>query len=517
MTKLENYINGEMVPPTSGAYLDNYDPSIGEVYSLIPDSDERDVERAVLAAKTAFPGWSNTSAEARHDILMRIVSLIERDLEALALAESVDQGKPVSLARSVDLPRAIANFKFYATAAMHTANESHDSVGQNAINYTLRQPLGVVGCISPWNLPLYLFTWKIAPALAAGCTVVAKPSEVTPMTAYLLSKLCSEAGLPAGVLNIVHGLGPKVGSAIVAHPNVKAISFTGGTKTGEEIARVAAPMFKKLSLELGGKNPNIIFADCNYEEMLATTVRSSFSNQGEICLCGSRIFIERPLYERFKKDFVERVFALKVGDPRESDTDVGAIVSKQHFDKIMSYIDLAKAGGGTILTGGRMSELPALAGGKRHAVDGTSIETSNVRFGEAPLPPAYAGGSDRLGGWFIEPTVIEGLPHDCRTNQEEIFGPVVTIMPFETEDEVLGYANSVRYGLSATVWTENLSRAHRVASKLESGIVWINCWLLRDLRTPFGGMKDSGIGREGGFEALRFFTEEKNVCVKLGN
>ena len=491
MIQIENYIGGELVQPASGEYLDNFDPSTGEVYSLIADSDDRDVHLAVEAATAAFPAWSNTSAEARHDILMRLVALIERDLEPLALAEAIDQGKAVSLARAVDIPRAVANFKFYATAAMHTANESHDSVGHNAINYTLRQPLGVVGCISPWNLPLYLFTWKIAPAIAAGCTVVAKPSEVTPMTAYLLSKLCIEAGLPAGVLNIVHGLGPKVGSAIVAHKDVKAISFTGGTKTGEEIARVAAPMFKKFSLELGGKNPNIIFADCNYEEMLTTTVRSSFSNQGEICLCGSRIFVERPLYERFKTDFVARVSALKIGDPLEPNTDVGAIVSKQHFDKIMSYIDLAKAEGGIVLTGGQASEPGALATGFR--VD-----------------------SERCAnGYFMQPTIIEGLPHDCRTNQEEIFGPVVTIMPFDTEDEVLAYANSVRYGLSATVWTENLSRAHRVAAKLESGIVWVNCWLLRDLRTPFGGLKDSGVGREGGFEALRFFTEEKNVCFKV--
>lgn len=481
MTVIHNYIGGELVEPASGEYLDNFDPSIGAPYSQAPDSDDRDVHLAVEAAKAAFPAWSATSPEARHDVLMRLAGLIERDLESLALAESIDQGKLVSLARAVDIPRAVANFKFYATAAMHTANESHDSVGQSAINYTLRHPLGVVGCISPWNLPLYLFTWKVAPAIASGCTVVAKPSEVTPMTAFLLSKLCIEAGLPRGVLNIVHGLGPKVGSAIVAHKNVKAVSFTGGTKTGEEIARTAAPMFKKLSLELGGKNPNVIFADCNYEEMLATTVRSSFSNQGEICLCGSRIFVERPLYERFKSDFVSRVTALKVGDPLDAETDVGAIVSKQHFEKIMSYIDLARKEGGTILTGGAQMHL-----------DGRCAD-----------------------GWFIEPTVIEGLSHDCRTNQEEIFGPVVTIMPFDAEDEVLSYANSVRYGLSATLWTENLSRAHRVAAKLDSGIVWINCWLLRDLRTPFGGMKDSGVGREGGFEALRFFTEEKNVCVKL--
>lgn len=482
MQKIENYIGGSLVEPASGEYIDNFDPSIGEVYSYIPDSDERDVQLAVDAAKAAFAAWSNTATEERFTVLMRLVGLIERDLESLALAESIDQGKPVSLARSVDIPRAISNFRFYATAAMHLANESYDSVGQGAINYTLRQPVGVVGCISPWNLPLYLFTWKIAPAIAAGCTVVAKPSEVTPMTAYLLSKLCIEAGLPAGVLNIVHGTGPQVGSAIVAHKDVKAISFTGGTATGEAIARTAAPMFKKLSLELGGKNPNIIFADCNYEEMLATTVRSSFSNQGEICLCGSRIFVERPIYEKFKADFVERARALKVGDPKDPETNVGAIVSKQHFDKIMSYIDLAKQEGGTILCGGN---------------------------------PKSAIQNLKSTGWFIEPTVIEGLSHDCRTNQEEIFGPVVTIMPFDAEDEVLAYANSVRYGLSATIWTENLSRAHHLAAKLESGIVWINCWLQRDLRTPFGGVKDSGVGREGGFEALKFFTEEKNVCIKF--
>jgi len=480
MQLVENYIGGQLVAPASGEYLDNFDPSLGQVYSQIADSDDRDVHRAVEAAKAAFPSWSQTSPEARHDMLIRLAGLIERDLESLALAESIDNGKPVSLARAIDIPRAVSNFKFYATAAMHAATEAHETIGQ-AINYTLRHPLGVVGCISPWNLPLYLFTWKIAPALAAGCTVVAKPSEVTPMTAYLLSNLCLEAGLPAGVLNIVHGTGPKVGSAIVAHKYVKAISFTGGTKTGEEIARTAAPMFKKLSLELGGKNPNIIFADCNYEEMLATTIRSSFSNQGEICLCGSRIFVERPMYEQFKSDFVARVAALKVGDPLEPKTDVGAIVSRPHFEKIMSYIDLARAEGGTVLTGGKQVNL-----------DGRCAD-----------------------GWFIEPTVIEGLSHECRTNQEEIFGPVATIMPFDTEEEVLSYANSVRYGLSATVWTENLSRAHRLAAKLESGIVWINCWLLRDLRTPFGGVKDSGVGREGGFEALKFFTEEKNVCIKL--
>jgi aminomuconate-semialdehyde/2-hydroxymuconate-6-semialdehyde dehydrogenase len=480
MLKIENYIGGEMVAPASGEYLDNYNPAIGEIYSLIPDSDETDVERAVAAAKRAFPIWSKQSAEERHDVLMQIVQLIERDLDSLAEAESIDNGKPKTLAKQVDIPRAVSNFKFYATAAMHTATEAHETVGQ-AINYTLRQPLGVVGCISPWNLPLYLLSWKIAPALAAGCCVVAKPSEITPMTAYLLSKLCVEAGLPAGVLNIVHGLGAKAGLAIVAHKDVKAISFTGGTQTGQAIARTAAPMFKKLSLELGGKNPNIIFADCDYEEMLATTVRSSFSNQGQICLCGSRIFVERSLYEKFRADFVERVSQLKIGDPLEAETNVGAVVSKDHLEKILSYIDLAQTENGVILCGGNRVKLEGRC----------------------------------ASGWFVEPTVIEGLCFDCRTNQEEIFGAVVSIMPFDTEDEVLRYANSVEYGLSATVWTENLSRAHRIAEKLESGIVWVNSWLLRDLRTPFGGVKQSGVGREGGFEALRFFTEEKNVCIKI--
>jgi aminomuconate-semialdehyde/2-hydroxymuconate-6-semialdehyde dehydrogenase len=410
--------------------------------------------------------------------MMRVSDLILRDLNKLALAESIDNGKPVSLARAVDIPRAAANFKFYATAAMHFASESHGTSG-HSINYTLRQPIGVVGCISPWNLPLYLFTWKIAPALAAGNCVVAKPSEITPMTAFLLSELCIEAGFPPGVLNIVHGTGPGAGAAIVEHNDVAAISFTGGTATGEWIAREAAPKFKKLSLELGGKNPNIIFADCDYEDMLETSVRSSFSNQGQICLCGSRIFVERTIYQKFRDDFVAKVRALTVGDPLEPESNIGAVVSKPHMEKVLSYIELAKEEGGLILCGGENIE-----------VDGRCT-----------------------GGYFLEPTVIENLSHDCRTNQEEIFGPVVTIMPFDKEEEVLQYANSVKYGLAATLWTSDLKRAHKMAEKLECGIVWVNTWMMRDLRTPFGGVKASGMGREGGFEALRFFTEEKNVCI----
>ncbi len=480
MEKLLNYIGGKLTEPASGNYIDNYQPATGKVYSLIPDSGATDVQLAVDAATAAFPGWAATPASERAKIMLKIASLIERDMDAMVEAESKDNGKPVHLARHVDIPRAVSNFEFFATAIIHFAAESHAMEG-TAINYTLRQPVGVVGCISPWNLPLYLFTWKIAPALAAGNCVVAKPSEVTPMTAFLLSKLCIEAGLPAGVLNIVHGLGPAAGQAIVEHPQIKAISFTGGTKTGAALAATAAPMFKKLSLELGGKNPNIIFADCDFEQMLKTTVQSSFANQGQICLCGSRIFVERPLYEKFKAAFVERVKQLQPGDPSSPQTRMGAVVSKAHMEKVLSYIDLAKQEGGTVL-----------CGGNRVMLDG-----------------------ELKDGWYIAPAVIEGLSYNCRTNQEEIFGPVVTIMPFDTEEEVLMMANSTVYGLAATVWTQHLTRAHRVAAELHSGIVWINCWLLRDLRTPFGGVKSSGVGREGGFEALRFFTEAKNVCIKL--
>lgn len=480
MQKILNYINGRLVEPASGQYIDNYNPSTGQVYSLIADSDGRDVEEAVAAAEAAFPGWSGLQAQERATLLIRLSELIEKNLERFAVAESVDNGKPVWLARSVDIPRAVSNFHFYATASLHLSTETY-AMGDSALNYTLRTPVGVVGCISPWNLPLYLFSWKIAPALASGNCVVAKPSEITPMTAFLLAELAMEAGLPPGVLNIVQGYGTRVGSAIVAHPKIQAISFTGGTQTGAEISRIAAPMFKKLSLELGGKNPNIIFADCDFKNAVKTTVRSSFANQGEICLCGSRIFVERPIYDTFKSAFVEEVRKLKTGDPMDDQNWLGAIVSKPHMEKILHYIELAKQEGGTLLTGGRR------------------------------LQP----GGLQQEGYYIEPTVIEGLPYDCRTNQEEIFGPVVTLQPFDTEAEVLQYANSTSYGLAATVWSQHLTRAHRVAAKLHSGIVWVNCWLLRDLRTPFGGMKASGVGREGGFEALRFFTEEKNVCIKL--
>jgi aminomuconate-semialdehyde/2-hydroxymuconate-6-semialdehyde dehydrogenase len=478
MEKLQNFVNGSYCEPIDKLYLDNFEPATGKVYSLIPDSNEKDVEVAVQAAEKAFPIWSNMSNEKRSEILTKVAKGIESRMELFVQAESRDNGKPVSLAAHVDIPRAVSNFQFFATAIVHYASESHQMVGEG-INYTLRKPIGIVGCISPWNLPLYLFSWKIAPALAAGNCVIAKPSEVTPYTAYLLGEVLKESGMPDGVLNILHGVGPRVGDAIVKHQKIKAISFTGGTKTGEYIARTAAPMFKKLSLELGGKNPNIIFDDCDFDAMLSTTMRSSFANQGQICLCGSRIFVQKGIYEKFKTAFVEKVKKLTISYPTDPNAKIGALASLPHLEKVYSYIQLAKEEGGTILTGGNKVQLAA------------------------PYDQGY----------YLEPTVIEGLQYDCRTNQEEIFGPVVTITPFETEEEVLMMANSTNYGLSATVWTSDLKRAHRVADQVQAGIVWINAWLVRDLRTPFGGIKSSGVGREGGWEALRFFTEAKNVFV----
>ena len=480
MKKIYNYINGELLAPNSGNYLDNVSPVNGQVYSYVPDSDAQDVEVAIQAAKEAFPSWSGLSKQDRYEHLMRLSEGIKNRFEELVAAESYDNGKPEWLARLVDIPRASTNIEFFATASLHYASELHDMDG-NALNYTLRKPVGVVGCISPWNLPIYLLTWKIAPALAAGNTVVAKPSEVTPMTAHILGEICQEIGFPKGVLNIIHGLGHKVGDAITRHPDTPIISFTGGTVTGAKIAEVAAPMFKKLSLELGGKNPNIVFADADFELALEMAVKASFSNQGQICLCGSRLFVERPIYDKFKAAFVEKTKALKVGNPKEADSNLGAVVSESHMNNILNRIEQAKQEGGTVL-----------CGGERVILEG-DLET----------------------GFYIAPTIIEGLDYMCQTNQEEIFGPVVTITPFDSEQEVLEMANSTKYGLAGSVFTQDISKGHRVAGAIDSGVVWINTWLLRDLRIPFGGMKNSGVGREGGFKSLQFFTEEKNVCLKL--
>jgi aminomuconate-semialdehyde/2-hydroxymuconate-6-semialdehyde dehydrogenase len=480
MERILNYIDGELCEAADGGWLDNVEPATGKVYSQLPAGGEADIERAVAAAEAAFPAWAATPARERCRLLVAIADRIEAEHERFARAESVDNGKPLTLARTVDIPRASSSFRHFGTAILHAHSEAH-AMDYDALNYTLRRPRGVAGLISPWNLPLYLLTWKVAPALATGNTAVAKPSELTPMTAYLLSEICRDVGLPPGVLNVVHGLGTEAGAPLVRHPRVPTISFTGGTVTGKGIAREAAPRFKKLALELGGKNPNIIFADADLDEAIETTVRSSFANQGQICLCGSRVFVEQQAYEPFMERFLAATQQLKIGDPLDEATQQGALVSAQHREKVLSYIALAREEGGTILCGGEPpTELPERC----------------------------------RDGFFMTPTVITGLGADCRTNQEEIFGPVVSVMPFTSEDEVVEYANSTTYGLAASLWTRDLSRAHRMAERIESGTVWINCWMLRDLRVPFGGMKQSGVGREGGDEALRFYTEPKNVCIR---
>lgn len=476
-----NLINGTLQPALGGEWLENVEPATGAVYGRIARSGVDDVEAAVAAGRAAFPEWRAWSPADRRAVLHRLADKVAENAALLAEAEARDNGKPVSLAAAVDIPRAEQNLRFYASAAEQFASESH-TMGDGTVNYTLRKPLGVVGCISPWNLPLYLFTWKIAPALASGNCVVAKPSEVTPMTAYLLGTWAKEVGLPDGVLNILHGLGPEVGQAMVDHHHVRAISFTGGSSTGAAISAAAAPKFKKLSLELGGKNATVVFDDCDFDAALSTAIRAAFANQGQICLCGSRILVQDTMYERFRDAMVNKVSRMRIGDPMDPETKMGAVVSRAHRDKVLAAIATARGEGGTIL-----------CGGGRHQ----------------PREPRLQG------GFFVQPTLIEGLDHTCVTNREEIFGPVATLQSFSDEREALGLANATKYGLSASVWTQDLQRAHRVASGIDTGMVWINCWLVRDLRTPFGGTRQSGVGREGGYNSMRFFTEPQNVCVKL--
>ncbi|TNE44721.1 MAG: aldehyde dehydrogenase [Deltaproteobacteria bacterium] len=480
MIERGHWIGGEWVAPVEGAYLDNPNPATNQVFSRVARGTSADVNRAVEAAKSAFPAWSKTTVEYRAALCEAIADRIAARAEEFAALESQDQGKPVSLASRIDIPRAETNFRFFAGAARHSRSDCFPM--PTALNYTWRRPVGVVGLITPWNLPLYLLTWKVAPALVMGNTIVAKPSELTPMTASLLADVMAEVGVPPGVFNLVHGLGREAGQAMVEHPDIQAISFTGGTSTGATIAATAAPKFKKLSLELGGKNPTVVFADCDFEKAVAGTAKAGFTNQGEVCLCGSRILVERPIFESFVTALVERVKAIQIGDPSAPETGMGALVSQDHRAKVESYIALAKEEGGTIHCGGKRPEL---------------------------LAPFDQGA-------FLEPTVITGLSHDCRVVQEEIFGPVVTVHPFDSVEKALALANGVRYGLAASVWTQDLTKAHRFSEALQTGMVWVNTWLERDLRVPFGGVKESGVGREGGRYSLEFFSEVSNICIELG-
>ena len=479
MLDLSHYIAGDARRAVGARMLPVFEPATGAAHASCPAGDAADVEAAVQAAEVAFPGWSGLPASERAAWLSRLADALEARLDEFARAEAKDAGKPLALAREVEIPRAVANLRFFAAAATTFGSESHH--GQAGLNYTLRQPLGVVGCISPWNLPLYLFTWKIAPALAAGNCVVGKPSEVTPVSAWMLGELARGIGFPAGVLNIVQGEGASAGQALVDHPRIRAISFTGSTAVGARIAASAAPRFRKLSLELGGKNPSIVFADAPRARLYDTLLRASFQNAGQICLCGSRILVERAFFDEFRDTFVARARDLVVGDPDDPRTHVGPLVSEAHYRKVLGCLDTARAEGGRVLCGGEAVRVPGRC----------------------------------ANGWFVAPTVIEGLGPRCRSNTEEIFGPVVTLQPFDDEDEALALSNAAPYGLAASIWTDGLARAHRMAERIEAGIVWVNCWLQRDLRTPFGGMKQSGTGREGGDEAMRFFTEPKNVCIAL--
>ena len=492
MRTLQNFIGGRFANAGGGGWLDDIEPATGLPLARVPDSQAADVDAAVRAAADAFPACAATPSTERSRILLRLADLIDANLDMLALAESQDAGKPITAARTIDIPRSAANLRYFATAILHTTSESHAFDGGGtpggvpAINWTLRSPRGVAGCISPWNLPLYLLTWKLAPALATGNTCVAKPSEITPITAHLLAELSLEAGLPPGVLNIVHGTGLGAGAPLVSHSSVPTITFTGSTAVGKWIGETCGRLLKRVSLELGGKNPFIIFDDAlldGPDGAIQTASRAAFSNQGQICLCGSRLLIHDAVYDRVVRELVAHARSLMPGDPSDPATRFGAITSKAQLDKIDAMVREAEQSGGKILCG-------------------------RARANPSDLPERCKD------GFFYLPTVIEGLSPTCRTEQEEIFGPVVTLQRFRNEQEALELANGTAYGLAATLFTRDVSRAGRMAQNLATGIVWVNCWMVRDLRTPFGGVKQSGVGREGGAEALRFFTEPKNVCIR---
>ncbi len=476
MIIVQNYINGKF--ESTDITIDDVNPATGEVIAQIPKSTSHEVENAVVAADSARKFWSDLGLEKRTIWLDKIADALESKSEEIASLESLDTGKPISLARAVDASRSVANFRFFAEFARDYKSEKFEM--DNAINHVILKPVGIAGLITPWNLPLYLLSWKIAPAIVMGNTVVAKPSELTPLTANLLAEVIHDVGLPAGVVNIVHGLGSEAGQSIVEHPKVNLISFTGGTMTGRKVAETASPMFKKLSLELGGKNATIVLDDTNLDDAIPGIARAGFLNQGQVCLCGSRILVSEKIWDEFIDKFVTFVKNMKVGDPSSEDSDLGALVSFAHRDKVESYIHLAQREGGEILSGGKSPKL------------------------SSPFDK----------GAFLEPTVVSNLSHMSRTATEEIFGPVVTLHSFKTDEEAIKMANCTDYGLAGSVWTGDTQRGVRIAEKLETGMVWVNTWLHRDLRVPFGGIKDSGVGREGGRWSLGFFSEAINICVK---
>jgi aminomuconate-semialdehyde/2-hydroxymuconate-6-semialdehyde dehydrogenase len=477
---LLNYIDGEFRSAISSETILDFDPASGLPSATIPRSSSADIDLAVASARTAFSTWSKTPFATRAAYLDAIANEIERRAPEIAELEARDAGKTLKMATMTDIPRSVANLRFFAGAIRHDETAAH-MMADGSVNYAMRVPIGVAGLITPWNLPLYLLTWKVAPALACGNTVVAKPSEITPRTASILAEIAHAVGLPKGVLNIVHGLGSEAGAALVSHQDVKCVSFTGGTATGALVAKATAPLFKKVSLELGGKNSTIIFADYDLDKAVAAALRAGFTNNGQVCLCGSRVLVHKSLYPAFLPAFAAAVAKLKVGGPLDPTTDVGPVSCVLHYEKILSYIRLATEEGGKIESGG------------------------------LERPEGLSGEYEK--GFFIRPTVVSGLSYSSRCSTEEVFGPFVTVHPFEDEAEAIHIANNTRYGLACSIWTNNLGAAHRVAQQIEVGIVWVNCWLQRDLRTPFGGIKDSGVGREGGKYSLDFYTEYKNVCV----
>ncbi|XP_065569439.1 2-aminomuconic semialdehyde dehydrogenase-like isoform X2 [Artemia franciscana] len=481
--EVKNFISGSFFPSTLGSWLNSFEPSSGKIWARVPDSSPEDVLKAVNSAKEAFSCWSGTPTSQRAAVLMRIADLIDKNLDMLAEAESRDQGKPISMARRVDIPRAALNFRAFAQYAQHALNSSNVQEEAGAFSYTTRSPVGVCGLISPWNLPLYLLTFKIAPALVSGNTVVCKPSEMTSVTAWMLCSIMKDAGLPDGVCNIVFGTGPKAGEALINHPDVQIISFTGSTPVGRHINIVAAPFFKKVSLELGGKNAGIVFPDTDIESCLASVKMSCFLNQGEVCLCTSRLFVHKSIYDNFLERLVALAKSIRVGPWNDEEAFMGALVSKEHLEKVKTYVRYAVEDGGTV-----------------HC--GETMETVNL-------------GSQWKEGYYMRPTVISGLADDSRCMIDEIFGPVVCVTPFDTEEEVVQRANSVRYGLCAAVWGKDGAQLHRVAQKLEAGTVWLNCWLIRSLDMPFGGTKASGMGRESTRHSIDFYTEEKTICMKF--